>query len=493
MAIRARLAAPPPPAADPLPGLAPKWTALASHLLWKGARRLEAETYLSSGYGLRLAMEERAVGWVRFGQIARVWQPPRLKGTLVSSDVGTPFFAATQLFDIRPVPRKWLALERTGNATSRYLTEGSIVVTCSGAVGRTTLAYAPHANTLISHDLLRVDCLNPEDRGWIYAYLRSPQARAMMTSVQYGHIIKHLECSHLNAMPVPVVRREIAADFQERTRTILSLRNRAHQLALGAEGRFAAAIGNVKATQDDTGFEVSLSALAKGRRRLEAAFHAPEPTAILRRFKAIKAEVVPLSDVTQRVWWEKRFRRFYGEAGIPYLSADELFTANPDGSKRILVVPDDGHEDFYVKRGWLIMACSGQIYGLNGAACLMTKYHENTFFSHDLIRIVPNTDAIRPGYLLTTLTHPTLGRPLLIRAAYGTSIPHLDPGDVSAFPVVRLSRKDENAIADLAEESAAERAKADMLERELGDDAGKLMVRFLAGETEPFVTVSDAP
>jgi len=101
----------------------------------------------------------------------------------------------------------------------------------------------------------------------------------------------------------------------------------------------------------------------------------------------------------------------------------------------ILVDASDGHEDFFVRRGWLIMACSGQTYGLNGATTIATEWHENTFFSHDMIRIRPKEGA-RAGYLLTALTHPTLGRPLLMREAYGMSIPHLDPEDVAAFPVV---------------------------------------------------------
>lgn len=135
------------------------------------------------------------------------------------------------------------------------------------------------------------------------------------------------------------------------------------------------------------------------------------------------------------------------------------------------------------------MACSGQVYGLNGAACHMTEYHENIFFSHDLIRIVPKLSMIRAGYLLTTLTHPTLGRPILIRIAYGTSIPHLDPGDVSDFPVVRLTSGEEDVIADLTEEAAAERAQADVLERELAADAGNLVDRFIAGDLASFLTV----
>jgi len=125
------------------------------------------------------------------------------------------------------------------------------------------------------------------------------------------------------------------------------------------------------------------------------------------------------------------------------------------------------------------MACSGQVYGLNGAAALMTVYHENIFFSHDLVRIIANPTKIRAGYLLVTMTHRTHGRPLLIRAAYGTSIPHLDPYDVANFPVVRLDKDVESAIADLAEASAQARASADVLEREIARDAGTIIARFM--------------
>ena len=77
------------------------------------------------------------------------------------------------------------------------------------------------------------------------------------------------------------------------------------------------------------------------------------------------------------------------------------------------------------------------------------------------------------------MTHPTLGRPLLIREAYGMSIPHLDPDDVAAFPVVRLGRETEDRIADLAERAASEQARAEVLERELAKEAGRVLSEFL--------------
>jgi len=165
------------------------------------------------------------------------------------------------------------------------------------------------------------------------------------------------------------------------------------------------------------------------------------------------------------------------------MSADELFTVSPQGLKKILVGGDESYAQYLVNPGWIVMACSGQVYGTNGQATLVTERHKNMFFSHDLIRIIPKDGAVRAGYMLTALTHRTHGRPLLIREAYGTSIPHLDPGDVANFPVVRLDSAIEERIADAAEESAIARFEADACEVELSKEAGKLIDCFISGES----------
>ena len=476
MAFRARLVAPPPQPKQTWPWHVLKHSSVRVTQLLADDRRMEAETYLSSGFGIQLAIEGKAHGWTRFDKLAKVWMPGRLKGIQVSRDFGTPFLAATQVFDVRPTPRKWLALSRTADAANRFVQPGMIFVTCSGSVGHATLAYAPHENTLISHDLLRVEAIDQRDKGWLYAYLHAPQVRAMTVGAHYGHIIKHLETSHLEALPIPTVDDATAADFSRRVVRILGLRNEAYKLGEEADSRFAKAIGSVKPSDKEEAFVTRVSAMSVGRRRLEACFHTPRAAAIFKRFKRFDR----VGDVAERVWWMPRFKRFYGDDGIPYLSADELFTVNPPENKRILVDPGDNHSDYFIKNGWIVMACSGQVYGLNGAAALMTVHHENIFFSHDLVRIIANPTKIRAGYLLVTMTHRTHGRPLLIRAAYGTSIPHLDPYDVANFPVVRLDKDVESAIADLAEASAQARASADVLEREIARDAGTIIARFMS-------------
>lgn len=490
MAFRARLAAAKPEPRHEWPWHQAKWTSLASHLLWGGDRRMEAENYLSSGYGLRLAIQSRAAGWQRFGQLARVWQPSRLKGIQVDPDFGTPFLAATQVFDVRPVPRKWLALERTHEAEDRFVTPGTIVITCSGAVGRATLTYAPHERTLISHDLLRVKPEDPTQWGWLYAYLRSPQARAMMSGAQYGHIIKHLETSHLEALPVPVVNEKRARDFHKQTTEILNLRNRAHRLSLEAEERFENAFGSLKVKDwGEEGYTIRASSMFAGRRRLEGVFHNPGAAAIYRHLTQHGQGFTTLQNSGFKVWLPNRFKRVPAVDGIELIESSSVFETNPDLVKRVAEVDFGDAYQARVKAGWLLMARSGQTYGLNGSVAFATIAHEERVVSDDLIRIAPTAGAcLRSGYLFTVLSHPLLGRPLVKALAYGSSIPHIDVADLLDFKIVRLAAKDETAIADLAEEAAALRAQADVQERALAKAAGELIDQLVAGDMLNFVT-----
>ena len=77
---------------------------------------MEAENFLSGGYGLRTAMSSLPRPAQGLSRVARIWQPSRLKGIQVSREHGTPFLASTQVFDLRPVPRKFLSLARTEDA-----------------------------------------------------------------------------------------------------------------------------------------------------------------------------------------------------------------------------------------------------------------------------------------------------------------------------------------------------------------------------------------
>lgn len=468
----------------------PHVTSLSARLLWSGDRRMEAETYLTSGYGLRLAIEAQAQGWARFHEFANVWQPSRLKGIQVSSTEGTPFLAATQAFDLRPMPRKWLALERIAATQNLFVKEGTFIVTRSGTVGRATLAYKAHKDTLLSDDLLRVDAKETKQHGWIYAYLRAPQVRAMMSSAQYGHIIKHLEVGHLNALPIPRVSDDIAKVFAAQVDAILQARNEAHRLSLEAEARFEKALG-IKSPEElkfsnwgESGYSLKASALFGERRRLEGTFHNPGAAAIRLLLSERSKSISTLGAAGYDVWLPTRFRRIPADDGVWLVSSSALFEINPDFEKRIADGNFGDRNRGRVEPGWLLLSRSGQTYGVLGSVTLATEALANHIISDHVIRIAPNENAnARAGYIQTALAHPILGRPLVKGLAYGSSIPAIEPTDMESFPIARLEPKEEETIADLAEASAAARSRADLLERELAQQAERLIDRFIAGES----------
>jgi hypothetical protein len=482
MALRARLAAPPPLPQETWPWHKVRSASLPVSALLDGDRRMEAETYLSSGYGIRMAIQSKAAGWERFDSLARVWMPGRLTGIVVAPECGKPFLTATQVFDTRPFPRKYLATEVMMGTKHCFVEDGTILVTRSGTVGHATISHAVHRGIVISDDLLRVNAIDAKQAGWIYAFLQTPQSRAMCMSTHYGHMIKHLQPSHLNAIPVPTVDVGTAKKFTQRLERIVAQRNQAYQLTLEAESRFEKALGpaNVK-DRGEIGFVVkALKAFQPRRLRLDAAVHNPGAAAIMRHLAKNGQGFTTIPAAGYDVWVPGRYKRIPAPDGVIYRDSADLLEVSPDLNKRYADCRFGDQFRGRVKRGWILLACSGQVYGIIGSAIIATEALDDQVVSNHVMRVAPKKGSIPVGYILTAITHPTLGRPVVKAPAFGSSIPEIDKSDLSGLPVVRLKEAEENAIAELAEASAKTRAEADVLERELATDAAAIVEQFVA-------------
>ncbi|QBR73298.1 hypothetical protein [Microbacterium sediminis] len=173
----------------------------------------------------------------------------------------------------------------------------------------------------------------------------------------------------------------------------------------------------------------------------------------------------------------RRFKRHYSQSGTPYRSASEIFDVNPPVTKRIYpaLVPDP--DRYYLTPGEMVMARSGQVYGLLGRVRMIPTSMAGVFGSDDLIRIALDESRIPGGYLQTFLSNETYGRLLVVRNASGTSIPHLDPVDIQEVPVPRFDARSEEAISDLALRGNELLADADELETRAIARATQLVAR----------------
>lgn len=442
----------------------PLWAPVSSRLLSRGARRLEASTFLTDGFGLRQSLEA-VDSTVPFAEIAHAWMPGRLKGYTVDEGRGLPYLSAGQVFESQPRVRKWLAEGMVRAPESLRVDSSWLLLSRSGEVGRVTAVYREHHGKIISDDLVRVLPRDPADYGWLYAYMKTPTFVAIARSSQYGHMIKHLEPDHVLSMPVAMpeaaVRRLVARAAEE----ALEMRRSARVLQTQADELYAAAVnpGRVP-VQDAVSSAVRASSLFVGRRRMEGQFHRAGVLQVEDLVRRSGQKVQPLMEVVESVTFGARFKRFFGDNGTPYRSASELFDVNPPVTKRVYSALLPHPENYMLRSGWIIMACSGQTYGLLGRTTVLTENHDGVFGSHDLIRIVPDPSLARTGYLQTVLNHVDYGRPRVVRYASGTSVPHLDPQDIKNVLIPRFDPAHEAAIADLSEEATRLAAKADRVE-----------------------------
>jgi hypothetical protein len=432
----------------------------------RGDRRLEAQVYLSPGFLIRRTIRQSGLKAPTLAELARkIWQPSRLKGIQVDAQHGVPFVTATQVFDIWPRPRKWLAPARTPQLADRYVEPGWVLITCSGTVGTAIVTYSAHAELVVSHDLLRVEFNEPELRSYAYTFLRTRFGRAMMQSSHYGNVIKHLEVSHLGQVPVPILEERLD-EIHTQIADVFAARDEAYRLDMAARDELSRAMRDQPDMEDDEWYSVRATRLFARRRRLEAYAHGPDSRFVARVYQRNATATVPLRSLA-RVFQPGRFKRIYGDVGISYLDSEPIFKINPRLTKILTPATAINPCDYLVQKGWLLMARSGQIYGLNGQAILANESHHGKVVTEHIIRIVPDTTKIRPGYLQTLFSHPTLGRPLVVSQAYGTSVPELAPEDIERLPVPRLSSAVENLIASGAERASQLRRVADELENKV--------------------------
>jgi len=307
-----------------------------------------------------------------------------------------------------------------------------------------------------------------------------------MTSAHYGHIIKHLEVSHLNELPVPELAVQLLDEFSERVREILDYRDQAHKAALQAEAHFEKCLGAYRCTETgESGFTIASSiGPFSGQRRLDASRYNPAAAKLAKHLAAKGAGLEALSSVGYDAWVPGRYKRIHANDGVTFLDSSDLFEINPDADKRYADCRFGDQHRGRVKPGWILMACSGQVYGIIGGAILATPFFEEKVVANHVIRIVPRKDsAARAGYILTALTHPSLGRPLVKALAFGSRVPEISPEDIAKTIIVRLPQDDEQHIADLAEKAADLRAKADILENEIAVKADRILTRFMAGDS----------
>lgn len=402
--------------------------------------------------------------------LSRSFHFPRFKRIWVEESE-FPIFQPGQINEINPKPSGYLSSITQTDIDALRVSKGQILMTCSGrsgSIGRTTYVSDTLHNRVFSHDLIRIECSEPDLAGYVYAFLRTKTGRALVKSNEYGAMIPHIEPSHLESVPVPNPSPILKKQIHDLVIRSYALRDESNDLLEEAENLLYDALklpplANLRqrAFDKNAGVRNYAMNLSEITGRLDASYHAPLIDAILRRLKQEAAEITRVGDprISKRVILPVRFARVYVEEGqgVPFFGGKHLLELDPD-TKKYLSLSQHGDRlvgDLKLSRNMILVSRSGTI----GKVAFAPAHWENCVANEHIIRIVPSTDKVA-GYLYVFLTSD-YGRQLIERFTYGAAVPEIDNQHVAEVPVPLLkSNSVMTEINRLALEANAKRTEA---------------------------------
>lgn len=411
-----------------------KVKSIPSSWISRDGLRLDCNPYMSGALEARIRLEELSCrkddlaslcsngmdGIYHAGRESRSW--------VDDPELGVPFLSSSSILaaDLSGLP---LISKKQVKRNPRFLLgSGWTLITRSGTIGRMVYSRPDMEGLACSEHVMRVVPDNTRiSPGYLYAFLSSKFGVPLVTSGTYGSIIQSIEPDHIASLPVPRLGEELEKRIHVEIESAAQARSRAAEHKRRSRHLLLKGLGLAEYAPADTPtssatFDVKRSDLS----RLDAAFYSPRCRLAYEQLVASAPETRLLSDLAE-VFTPGIFKRRYAgspEYGYPYFSGTELFQldATPRG---YLTRKWTGIEEYRVNEGWLLIQDAGQIGGLIGTLVRVSPYFDGSVVSNHLMRIAV-ADRQVAAFLFSLLTSP-YGYRAIVRNAFGSSIPQLDP------------------------------------------------------------------
>jgi len=172
-----------------------------------GSLRLDASYYNRDVIEAIAALKRSDMGVKPLGELAeRVFIPPRFKRIYVEESHGIPFLQGSHIVHFDPADIKYLSRTAHARLDRWIIHSGWILITCSGTVGRVTMAPTHWDGWAASQHILRV--VPKDDRtcppGYLATFLASPLGHVQLTAQIYGAVVDELTEEQAKSVLVPV-------------------------------------------------------------------------------------------------------------------------------------------------------------------------------------------------------------------------------------------------------------------------------------------------
>lgn len=384
-----------------------------------------------------------------------------------------PIYQPSTIVDIKPVPDGYISHLTQTDIEALRVHKGQILMTCSGTIGKVSYVSETLDNLIFSHDLLRIDCKNDIDQGYIYAYLKSKIGNKILLTNSYGAVITHIESEHLEDVPIPNTPDEIKEKIHNLIVESYKLRDESNKLLNEATELLVEELKLPPIEKFDVDyykkgasvntFSVKLSNL---NGRVDASYHVPIVDAIIEHLKKYAAEVTTVGDerISKQIILAGVFKRTYVEEeyGYPFLGGKEITQLNPKTEKYLSkpIHKKRYEKELKVTENTILVTDRGTI----GITTLVPKHWNGYAVSQNVLKLIPANNDIA-GYVYIFL-NSEWGAELVRRQTYGSVVDMIDNNSLASVEIPLLKNKDvQSQINHLALKANEKRYEAYILEQ----------------------------
>lgn len=157
------------------------------------------------------------------GDVADVFIPGIFKRRYAEDPShGVPYITGGDVFQIAPSSERFL-MKRVAAQNILCVTRGTILVQeagqLGGLIGKSVFVGEHLDGFAVSNNMVRVTARDPQDGGFIYALLSTPQGVTLISREAAGSSIPHMDAARLKAVSIPWpparVRKEISAIIEK--------------------------------------------------------------------------------------------------------------------------------------------------------------------------------------------------------------------------------------------------------------------------------------
>lgn len=453
-----------------------KWASVVVREIVEKGYRLDASVYGIEARQVREDLELSKWDIAHLGNkfIEDAFYLGRFKRIYVEEKNGVPFILPSQMTEVYPKASKFISPITKIDIGSARVKKGQVLLTRSGTIGIVSYVSKTLENQLLSDDVIRITA--KEYAGYIYTYLKSKVGRSLVTTNNYGAVVKHIEPEHLNHIPIPNPPPLLKQEIHNLIEESFKLRDESNELLDEAQVLLKETLQlpdieelqeraeRFEKTSGVLNYSVPSSELTN---RLDGSYYVPIVKIIEQEMEKTAREIVKVGDnlISQSVILPSRFKRVYVEEGkgIVFFGGKQISELDPSNKKYLSIGQhrEKIKDDLEIRTNSILITRSGTI----GKVAIVPEHWEGWVPNEHVIRVVPANNEIA-GYLCAWLSSD-YAYPLITRYTYGAVVDEINAEQVAAISIPLLhDGNTQKSINDKVLEANRKRTEAYKLEQE---------------------------